>query len=135
MNTGGTPTHIAGLDCVNRDEDARRSAAPNDATISIFVLSLTRTHSLQHPESLVTRQDSRRPPAPSLGPFANPLPVKLAGGDWEYRVNMQRMSLVFCDGIALTWAARRIGGYPIERISFDSTSIAPSVFRIAEQNE
>jgi N-acetylglucosaminyldiphosphoundecaprenol N-acetyl-beta-D-mannosaminyltransferase len=43
------------------------------------------------------------------------------------------MDLIFCDGIAMAWAARRLARCPMERISFDSTGIAPAVFGLAEQ--
>jgi N-acetylglucosaminyldiphosphoundecaprenol N-acetyl-beta-D-mannosaminyltransferase len=67
--------------------------------------------------------------------FVNPLAVRLVESDSRYRANLRRMSLVFSDGIVLTWAARRIGRCPMERVSFDSTSIAPSVFRFADEHD
>jgi N-acetylglucosaminyldiphosphoundecaprenol N-acetyl-beta-D-mannosaminyltransferase len=119
----------------DRDADVYRTPATIDAAISIFGLSLAATPSLHHAESVVQPHVKRRPRTPFLVTFANPLAVKLVGSDWGYRANMERMSLVFCDGISLTWAARWLGRFPMERISFDTTSIAPSVFRIAEEHE
>jgi N-acetylglucosaminyldiphosphoundecaprenol N-acetyl-beta-D-mannosaminyltransferase len=83
---------------------------------------------------MVRNDVSYRPAAPFLVTFVNPLAVKLIGSDPAYCANIHRMNLVFCDGIALAWAARRIARYPIERISFDSTGLAPSVFAIAQDH-
>jgi N-acetylglucosaminyldiphosphoundecaprenol N-acetyl-beta-D-mannosaminyltransferase len=41
------------------------------------------------------------------------------------------MDLVFCDGIGLAVAARHLRRFPMERVSFDSTSLAPLVFELA----
>jgi N-acetylglucosaminyldiphosphoundecaprenol N-acetyl-beta-D-mannosaminyltransferase len=100
----------------------------------VFGLPLVCTYSLKHAEGMVWARVSRRPTAPFLVTFVNPLAVKLVGSDPVYHANIHRMDLVFCDGIALVWAARRIARYPIERISFDSTGIAPSVFGIAQEH-
>jgi N-acetylglucosaminyldiphosphoundecaprenol N-acetyl-beta-D-mannosaminyltransferase len=102
-------------------------------TALIFGLPLACTYSLRHAEGMVRNYVSHRPTAPVLVTFANPLAVKLVGSDPAYHANIHRMDLVFCDGIALAWAARWIARYPMERISFDSTGIAPSVFGIAQE--
>jgi N-acetylglucosaminyldiphosphoundecaprenol N-acetyl-beta-D-mannosaminyltransferase len=98
----------------------------------IFGLPLVCTYSHRHAVAMVRNDVSHRPAAPFLVTFVNPLAVKLVGSDPAYHANIHRMNLVFCDGIALAWAAGRIARYPIERISFDSTSLAPSVFGIAQ---
>jgi N-acetylglucosaminyldiphosphoundecaprenol N-acetyl-beta-D-mannosaminyltransferase len=108
-------------------------AAARDTTIRIFGLPLTRTNSLRHAQRLVKSQVRQRPREPFLVTFASPLAVKLVESDRKYRANLHRMSLVFCDAIALAWAARGIGRYPMERVSFDSTSLAPPVFAVAEK--
>lgn len=108
-------------------------AGKSSATVRVFGLPLTCTASLDHAESMVGQHVGHRCATPFLVTFANPLGVKLATRDPNYAAHIRRMNLVFCDGIALVWAARRMWGYPMARISFDSTGIAPSVFRIAEE--
>lgn len=100
----------------------------------IFGLPLVCTYSHKHAVAMVRNDVSHRPAAPFLVTFVNPLAVKLVGSDPAYHANIHRMNLVFCDGIAMAWAARRITRYPIERISFDSTGLAPSVFSIAQDH-
>jgi N-acetylglucosaminyldiphosphoundecaprenol N-acetyl-beta-D-mannosaminyltransferase len=102
--------------------------------VSIFGLPLVCTYSLKHAEGMVSNHVRRRPSAPFLVTFVNPLAVKLVESDPAYCANLHRMDLVFCDGIALVWVARRITRYFMERISFDSTGIAPSVFSIAQEH-
>jgi len=123
-----------GLCYGDRDDRPYGDAGNNRATMGVFGLPLICTASLKDAEGLVGNHVSRRPSTPFLVTFANPLGVKLVTSDPAYDANIRRMDLVFCDGIALAWAARWIGRYPMERISFDSTGIAPSVFRIAEEH-
>lgn len=108
-------------------------AGKRSPTIRVFGLPLTCTDSLAHAEKLIGQHVGHRPSAPFLVTFVNPLGVKLVTSDPTYAANIRRMDLVFCDGVALAWAARRVWRYPMARISFDSTGIAPSVFRIAEE--
>lgn len=63
-----------------------------------------------------------------LATFANPLGLKLLQTDANYLAHLRRMDAVFCDGIGLALAARWLGDFPLERVSFDSTSLAPRVF-------
>ncbi|HTI85818.1 MAG TPA: WecB/TagA/CpsF family glycosyltransferase [Alphaproteobacteria bacterium] len=119
----------------NVDGTGIRENPVSDAVIRILGLPLTPAHSLRYAETLVEPRLRRRPRTPFLVSFANPLAVKLIQSDRTYRSNLERMDLVFCDGIALTWAARWIGRYPMARISFDSTSIGPAVFEVAQRND
>ncbi len=66
--------------------------------------------------------------------FVNPLGIKLLRSADGYSKALQRMDAVFCDGIALVLAARRVGRFPLERVSFDSTSLAPPVFAFAREH-
>jgi len=50
-----------------------------------------------------------------------------------YRQNLKRMDMVLSDGIMMCRAARLMGE-TLPRISFDSTSLAPLVFEIAERH-
>lgn len=109
-------------------------AASSGDSLTLFGLDLTCTHSLEHALKLVIklfRTDAQRP---RLVTFVNPLGLRIAKNDANYELNLKAMDLVFCDGIALALAARRFVGYPIERISFDSTSIAPGVFEYVRAN-
>lgn len=115
------------------DDRLKARARENAATLRVFGLPLTCADSLGCAEELIGRHIGHRPSVPFLVTFANPLGVKLVAGDPSYAADMRRMDIVFCDGIALVWAARRMWRYPMARISFDSTGIAPSVFRIAEE--
>jgi exopolysaccharide biosynthesis WecB/TagA/CpsF family protein len=99
--------------------------------IALFGLSLSKARSLEHAFNLVQELFTAEPARASLVTFANPLGVRIAAGDQGYRRNLGRMDLVFCDGIALAVAARRLGRFPMERISFDSTSLAPKLFEFA----
>ena len=66
--------------------------------------------------------------------FVNPLGIKLVRAETGYHDTLQRMDAVFCDGIGLAMAARWFGRFPLERISFDSTSLAPRVFAFAREH-
>ena len=57
--------------------------------------------------------------------FANPLGLKLLQTEAHYLAHLRRMDAVFCDGIGLVLAARWLSNFPLERVSFDSTSLAP----------
>ncbi len=67
----------------------------------------------------------------TLVTFVNPLSLRLIRKDGTYLANLRRMDVVLSDGIALTWAARWLGLRHLERISFDSGSLAPFIFRRA----
>lgn len=120
--------------CCDGDDRLHGNAGNTQATMQVFGLPLICTASLKDAEWLVGNHVRRRPSTPFLVTFVNPLGVKLVTNDPAYDANIRRMDLVFCDGIALACAARWIGRYPMERVSFDSTGIAPSVFRVAEEH-
>ncbi len=105
-----------------------------EGRLTIFGLPLSRSYSLDHAFHMTRNVLASAPTRPRMVTFANPLGVRIARRDADYRGHLQRMDLVFCDGIALVLAARRIGGFPLERISFDSTSLAPLVFEYARAN-
>jgi len=132
MDCRETPSRVTRTDHV---DGAGSGGSPSDAIIRLFGLPLTLIPSLRHAEILVEPQVRGRPRTPFLVSFANPLAVKLAESDRTYRWNLDRMDLVFCDGIALTWAVRWIGRYPMERVSFDSTSLGRFVFEVAQQHD
>ena len=102
--------------------------------LTIFGLPLSRSYSLDHAFAMIRTILASDPAGPRMVTFANPLGVRIARRDADYRDHLQRMDLVFCDGIALALAASRIDGFPMERISFDSTSLAPLVFEYARAN-
>jgi N-acetylglucosaminyldiphosphoundecaprenol N-acetyl-beta-D-mannosaminyltransferase len=123
-----------GLVTSERNGGSRASDGNAHAVALIFGLPLVCAYSRNHAEEMVSSYVSHRPAMPFLVTFVNPFAVKLVGSDPAYRANLHRMDLVFCDGIALVWAARRIAHRSIERVSFDSTGIAPSVFSIAQEH-
>jgi N-acetylglucosaminyldiphosphoundecaprenol N-acetyl-beta-D-mannosaminyltransferase len=74
-----------------------------------------------------------RPTAPALFTFVNPASVILAERDPEYRRLLEEFDAVLPDGIGMCWAVRLVHGLPAARVSFDSTSLAPMVFRHAQR--
>jgi N-acetylglucosaminyldiphosphoundecaprenol N-acetyl-beta-D-mannosaminyltransferase len=74
-----------------------------------------------------------RPAAPMLMTFVNPASVKLAERDPGYRLLLDKFDAVLPDGIGMCWAIRLIHGLPATRVSFDTTSLAPLVFRRAQR--
>jgi N-acetylglucosaminyldiphosphoundecaprenol N-acetyl-beta-D-mannosaminyltransferase len=117
------------------DPAARTIFKRDEAVISAFGLPLTCTRSLAHAEELIRSQVVNGSERPFLVSFANPLGVKLVKSDPAYRVDIHRMNLVFCDGIALAVAIRQEARWPMARVSFDSTGMAPCVFRLAEEHK
>ena len=111
-------------------DDGVRNCSSMDP-IALFGLPLSRARSLEHAFALVRELFTSESDRARLVTFANPLGVRIAAGDEGYRTNLQRMDFVFCDGIALAVAARRLRRFPMERISFDSTSLAPKLFEFA----
>jgi exopolysaccharide biosynthesis WecB/TagA/CpsF family protein len=75
-----------------------------------------------------------RPSHAFLVTFASPFSVALLDNVPSYRRDLARMDMVLSDGIAMTIAARAIGRFAIDRISFDSTSLAPVVFDITKKH-
>ncbi|MGE5538664.1 MAG: WecB/TagA/CpsF family glycosyltransferase [Gemmatimonas sp.] len=119
-----------GSETVSRSDETDRDGG----TIRLFGLPLTCTPSIDDAVRMVRDGVIRRPAAALLVTFANPLAVGLFNADPSYRSDLRRMGAVFCDGIALAWAVRRLAGYPMARVSFDSTGMAPSVFALAERH-
>jgi N-acetylglucosaminyldiphosphoundecaprenol N-acetyl-beta-D-mannosaminyltransferase len=112
--------------------DGVRNCSSRDS-VALFGLPLSRAKSLEHAFDLVRELFTAKPARAGLVTFANPLAVRIAAGDAGYRNNLGRMDFVFCDGIALAVAARRLGRFPMGRISFDSTSLAPKLFEFARR--
>lgn len=117
------------------DPAARTIFKRDEAVISAFGLPLTCTRSLTQAEQLIRSQVVNGSERPFLVGFVNPLGVKLVRSDPAYRVDIHRMDLVFCDGIALAVAVRQVTRWPMARVSFDSTGIAPCVFKLAEEHK
>lgn len=65
--------------------------------------------------------------------FVNPHSVYLIGKVPAYRSLLERCDLILCDGVGMSWAATSLCGDPTARISFDSTSLAPVVFGLAQE--
>jgi N-acetylglucosaminyldiphosphoundecaprenol N-acetyl-beta-D-mannosaminyltransferase len=99
----------------------------NEARLTLFGLSLSRTHSLENALEQIDLPFKSNQSQARLVTFVNPRSISVAKSDARYRADLRRMKLVFSDGIALTLAARWFGGFPMQRISFDSTSLAPRV--------
>lgn len=115
---------------------AERTIFKRDETvISAFGLPLTCARSLGDAEELIRAQVAKGPERPFLVSFVNPLGVKLVRSDPAYRTDIHRMDFVFCDGIALALAVRRVARWPMARVSFDSTGVAPCVFKLAEDHK
>jgi N-acetylglucosaminyldiphosphoundecaprenol N-acetyl-beta-D-mannosaminyltransferase len=112
---------------------ATRRSADGDR-MPLFGLPLSRTYSLENAFELTRALITSNSPRARLITFANPRAIHVAGGDAQYRADLKRMDLVFSDGIALTLAARRFGRFPMQRISFDSTSLAPRIWEYAQAN-
>jgi N-acetylglucosaminyldiphosphoundecaprenol N-acetyl-beta-D-mannosaminyltransferase len=68
---------------------------------------------------------------PWLMTFANPATSVAAKRRPELCEMLQRFDMVAPDGIGMTVAMRALHGQPAMRISFDGTSLAPIVFRLA----
>src|ERR1700730_2350320 len=76
-----------------------------------------------------------RPSRAFLVTFASPLSLAVLNKVPSYRRDLARMDMVLSDGIAMTIAARKIGRLAIDRISFDSTSLAPLMFDITNKHQ
>jgi N-acetylglucosaminyldiphosphoundecaprenol N-acetyl-beta-D-mannosaminyltransferase len=72
---------------------------------------------------------------PGLFTFVNPASVVAARRDSDYRQQLIEFDAVLPDGIGMCWAVRLLHGLDAPRISFDTTSLAPEVFRRAQQQE
>jgi len=67
--------------------------------------------------------------------FANPYTIYLANRDHEFRNSLQKFDFVLVDGISLVHAVRGICRVTVDRISFDSSSLALPVFEAARKND
>lgn len=64
--------------------------------------------------------------------FANPGVMPLARRSASFRRSLREFDLVLPDGIGLCLAMRWLHGLPAQRISFDTTSLAPALFARAQ---
>jgi len=71
---------------------------------------------------------------PWLMTFANPATAILASRNHEFRKALTEFDLVAPDGIGMVMAMQMLHRRPALRLSFDSTSLAPFVFRLAVDN-
>jgi N-acetylglucosaminyldiphosphoundecaprenol N-acetyl-beta-D-mannosaminyltransferase len=67
----------------------------------------------------------------ALFTFVNPASLATLKRDSQYQYLLDEFDVVLPDGIGMCWAIRRLHGFPAARVSFDSTSLAPFVFRHA----
>jgi N-acetylglucosaminyldiphosphoundecaprenol N-acetyl-beta-D-mannosaminyltransferase len=111
--------------------ESRRSGSD---LLDVFGLPLSPVESLDGALAFVAGALRHPSGAACLVTFVNPLGIKLLRSARGYSETLRRMDAVFCDGIALVLAARRVGRFPLERISFDSTSLAPPVFALAREH-
>jgi len=102
--------------------------------LDVFGLPLSAVESLDHAFAVVAGALRRSRPTACLMTFVNPLGIKLLRAGSGYHETLQRMDAIFCDGIGLALAARWFGRFPLERVSFDSTSLAPRVFAFAREH-
>ena len=67
--------------------------------------------------------------------FANPGAVPLARRSTTYRQSLREFDYILPDGIGMCLAIRWLHNMPAERVSFDTTSLAPAVFAWACSND
>jgi N-acetylglucosaminyldiphosphoundecaprenol N-acetyl-beta-D-mannosaminyltransferase len=72
---------------------------------------------------------------PWLMTFANPATAILATRNAEFRHALVQFDMVAPDGIGMVMAIQMLHRRPASRISFDDTSLAPSVFKIAADQD
>ncbi len=60
--------------------------------------------------------------------FANPSAAPLARRSASFRRSLREFDIVLPDGIGLCMAMRWLHGLPAQRVSFDTTSLAPALF-------
>src|SRR5689334_5036950 len=100
---------------------------------NLFGIPFTHVTSLEDAAAAVEPFIRSRPDRAFLVTFCNPLAVKLLGRRPEYLQDLKRMDMVLSDGIMMCRAASLMGE-TLPRISFDSTSLAPLVFEMAERH-
>lgn len=111
----------------------RSSERTGLATVGLYHIAGVRVDgiTLQNVVSVVFQQ-MQDTETSYLVTFVNPGSVALGLRDETFRNELSRFDLVLPDGIALV-KALGLRGIRGDRISFDSTSLAPHVFRIAQQ--
>ena len=65
--------------------------------------------------------------------FINPYCYKIAKENKTYKELLFKCDGVLCDGIGVTYAGHILGYKKLERLSFDSTSVAPIVFEVCSK--
>ncbi len=63
--------------------------------------------------------------------FVNPSAVPLARRSAAFRRSLHEFDFVLPDGVGMCLAVKWLHGLAAERVSFDSTSLAPAIFRLA----
>lgn len=63
-----------------------------------------------------------------LTTFVNPGVVSIARRSAAFRQSLNEFDYVLPDGVGMCLAVRWLHGLPVERVSFDTTSLAPAVF-------
>lgn len=76
----------------------------------------------------------QRAPGPKLVTFVNPASIAVARRDPSYPDALERFDVVLPDGVGMCWAIRLLHGVQAERVSFDTTSLAPVVLQRAQQH-
>jgi len=100
--------------------------------INFFGLPLSQVSSLHQVVSIIRNHVERdKPKRAFLVSFINPQAFHAVRHSPRYLADLRRMDLLLSDGIATTLAARLHAKSYIERISFDSTSLALPVFESA----
>ena len=104
-------------------------------------MKIVRTITLGIPVDFIAASDVpflfdmfRGRPGPLLATFVNPCSVTVARRNARYLELLGEFDVVLPDGIGLCWAVRMLHGLPAARVSFDTTSLAPTVFQRAQQD-
>jgi len=103
-------------------------------SVRVFGIPLTKVASLAGAVRVVRDKIVNRPSKAFLVSSVNPYALTVMRSNAAYVDHLNRMDAVFCDGLSMANAARRFCDYSMARVSPDSTSLAPEVFRIASQH-
>lgn len=68
----------------------------------------------------------------SLVTFANPATAILARRSAHFRRELASFDFIFPDGIGMCMAIKLLHNLPARRLSFDTTSLAPAIFELAQ---
>lgn len=106
-----------------------------EKTVTDFQVAGLRVSNLAVSEDRFTRalQEAINKSKCFIVTFVNPNSFFLRRKHYAYSAELREFDAVFADGIGVVLGAGLLG-YKIRRLSFDSTSLAPVVFRWAEQN-